>query len=92
MQFMIFMSEDPAWYELPEAEQTAITQAHSDFESALSTHGKFISSARFRADEGQCVHQHDDGIQDITEAPEAGRGAIGGYYLIECDTMEEALH
>lgn len=92
MQFMILMSEDPAWYELPEAEQTAITQAHSDFESALSAQRKYISSARFRADEGQSVHQNDDGIQDISEAPEAGSGALGGYYLIECDTMEEALH
>ena len=92
MQFIILMSEDPNWDELPGAEQSAIVQAHSDFESALSREGKFISSARFRADEGQCVQQNAEGIQQVSVAPEIGKGALGGYYCIECDTMEEALH
>jgi hypothetical protein len=86
------MSENPAWYELPAAEKTAIVQAHGDFESDLINQGKHLSSAQFRAEEAQFIEQNDQGILKVSSGMHNASPAMGGYYLISCDTMEKAVY
>lgn len=91
MKFIILMSEDPSWDQLSETEQSQIIRDHGQFEEDLKAQGSYVSSARFGPDPGMALVQSADGIKSKTSAPRSGEGAIGGYYLIDVDSMEQAL-
>ena len=90
MHYMILMSADPSWDALSDAEQARIVEEHGAFEAALSEAGALISSARFGTT-GMAVVQAADGAQHRVPLPAPGAGAIGGYYLIDVDSLEVAL-
>ncbi len=91
MRFIILMSADPSWDGLSESDQSRIIEEHEIFEADLKARGSYISSARFGPDPGRAVVQSSTGHRSTTSGPAPGEGAIGGYYLIETDTMDEAL-
>ena len=91
MKFMILMSADPSWDHLSEAEQARIIEEHRRFEADLRTVGGFVSSGRFGPGPGAAVLQVSDGRKSIVPTPEPGKGAIGGFYVIDVDDMSQAL-
>lgn len=91
MRFIILMSADPSWDELSSAEQAQVLAAHERFEADLRAAGGYLGSERFGPDPGMSVVQSAVGSQSVTAAPEPGRGAIGGYYLIDAEDMDRAL-
>ena len=91
MKFMILMSDDPSWDELTEAEQANIVEQHDAFETALQAAGALIDSARFGPDPGKAVLRRASGKRTTIANPRAGEGAIGGYYLIDVPTIDDAV-
>ncbi len=91
MKFMILMSEDPSWDDLSEEEQSQIIQDHEKFETDLKTQGCYIDSARFKPESGAAIEQLPTGEKNSVPAPVSGQGAIGGYYLIEAETLDQAM-
>lgn len=91
MKYMILMSEDPGWDELSTEEQDAIIKEHNQFEADLNKQGSLVSSGRFDSSAGKSVEQDRTGEQSIQLCPASGEGAVGGYYLIEVESMDEAL-
>jgi hypothetical protein len=91
MKFMILMSEDPSWDLLSDAEQARIIADHEAFETDLRAAGSFVASGRFGPAPGMCVVQSADRTKRIVAAPDPGKGAIGGYYVIDVEDMARAL-
>jgi hypothetical protein len=91
MKFMILMAADPSWDELSEADQKRIISEHGRFEADLRAQGSYLSTGRFGPEPGMAVLQSPAGRTSIVSAPEPGRGAIGGFYLIDVKDMNQAL-
>ena len=91
MKFMILMSADPSWEALSALEQTRVIQEHDRFEADLRAVGAFVSSGRFGPDPGLTLVQEADGSKRVIPAPDPGAGAIGGYYIVDVEDMNQAL-
>src|SRR5262245_5600042 len=76
----------------PQAEMTAIVQGHMRFAEELRAAGKMVVSERLRPDsEGSRVRVK-AGHRQIMDGPFAEtKEGVGGFYLIECDSKQEAL-
>lgn len=91
---MILMSDvEGVWDSLSEAEQSRIIQQHEAFEKALRTEDKFVCSFRAApAVEARTVRRDESGSVRVDAGPfTSGSESLGGLYVIEADSMEEAL-
>ena len=70
----------------------SIVQGHMKVSEELRRAGKMVVSERLRPDgEGSRV-RFKAGQRQVTDGPFAEtKEALGGFYLIECDTREEAV-
>ncbi len=91
MRFMILMSDDPSWDALSSEAQAAVFAEHERFESELRASGAFVSSERFEPGTGGAVERDAHGATLRAANPEQGRGAIGGYYLVDVADLDAAL-
>ncbi len=92
-KFMILMTvRDEAWSELSSADQAQIFERHNQVSGELTNSGKLISSHRLRpVAEARTVRKRSDGTVAILDGPFCEtKDAIGGYYLIDCDSIDEA--
>jgi hypothetical protein len=94
MKFMILMSDSgEAWERLSAAQQAEIVESHGEFQRALEAEGKFVASARLApAAQARTVSRAADGGMTVTDGPFAeSKEVIGGYYIIEAASLEEAV-
>ena len=91
MKFMILMSDDPSWDALNDVEQARVIEAHTRFEADLHESGSFVSSARFGPGPGRAIVKAANGETSASANPAQGKGAVGGYYLVDVQDMDEAL-
>lgn len=74
----------------PEGE--AIVQGHARLTEELRSKGKMIVSERLRPEVDAVRVRFAAGRRGVTDGPFAEtKEALGGFYLIECDTREEAV-
>ncbi|HBH03357.1 MAG: hypothetical protein A2W08_04995 [Candidatus Rokubacteria bacterium RBG_16_73_20] len=93
MRYMLLIcSDDKAAPPAPRAEMEAIVQGHRRFSEELEAAGKAVVGERLRPEGEACRVRLKAGQRQVTDGPFAEtKEALGGFYLIECDTKQEAV-
>ena len=92
MRYMLLIASDKNAPPPTPAEGQAMVQAHVKFADALRAAGKFVVADRLRPDTDAVRVRLKAGQPQVTDGPFAEtKEALGGYYLIECDTKDEAV-
>ncbi len=94
MKFMIVMShDDEAWNKLSKEEQDEIIARHPRFRKELEAAGKFVGAFHVHPPhEAKTVSRDAAGTVTVADGPFfAANNVIGGFYLIESDSMVEAV-
>jgi len=93
MRYMLLIcSDDKAAPAPSKAEMEAMVQGHGQFAQELSAAGKMVHGERLRP-ESECSRLRiKTGHHQVMDGPFAEtKEALGGFYLIECDTRQEAV-
>jgi hypothetical protein len=70
----------------------AMVQGHGRFAQELHTAGKMVHGERLRPDADGSRVRFKAGQRQVMDGPfTETKEALGGFYLIECDTKQEAL-
>jgi hypothetical protein len=93
MQYMLLIYNDPnAWDSLSENEQGAIFQAYGTFTAELQASGKMVTGDALQGISTATSVRVRDGETLTTDGPFAEtKEVLGGYYLVDVDTLDEAL-
>lgn len=87
-KYLFFIRENLNRYPLPDAELDRLIAAHVQWAKLLKEQGHFISGAGI-GPEGTWLELKEGSIRE-SEIPDKEQG-IGGFYLIEADSMEQAV-
>jgi hypothetical protein len=93
MRYMLLIcANEKAEAAMPEAEMSAIVQGHMRFAEELRAAGKMVMGERLRP-EGDASRIRLEGEQRrVIDGPFAEtKEALGGFYLIECASKQEAV-
>ena len=93
MQYMLLIYNDPnAWESMPEDEQGAVYQAYGTFTTELQASGKMVAGDALQPISTATSVRIRGGETLTTDGPFAEtKEVLGGYYLIDVDTLDEAL-
>ena len=92
MQYMLLIYTDDAEHELDEAGLRALYQEYSRLSDDLRSQQKLISSEELAPVTSATTVQVRNGDTLVTDGPFAEtKETLGGYYLIEADTLDEAI-
>jgi hypothetical protein len=92
MRYMLLINSDKNAPPPTPAEGQALVQAHGKFADALRAAGKYVMGERLRPDSDGARVRLKAGQPQVTDGPfTETKEALGGYYLIECDTRDEAI-
>jgi hypothetical protein len=92
MEYMLLIYNDEnAWATLPDPERNSIIREYFDLTDEMRDHGVYITGAPLQpTTAGSTVRIRDD-EQLVTDGPFAEtKEQLGGYFLIEADSDEEA--
>ena len=89
---LLICSDDKAAPPAPRAEMEALVQGHRRFSDELQAAGKMVAGERLRPDGDASRVRLKAGQRQIIDGPfTETKEALGGFYLIECDTKREAV-
>ena len=89
---LLICSDDKGSAPPPRAEMEAIVQAHGRFARELEASGKMVHGERLRPDSDGSRVRYKAGQRQVMDGPfTETKEALGGFYLIECETKEEAV-
>jgi hypothetical protein len=89
---LLICSDEKVEATVPQAEMAAIVQGHIRFAEELRAKGKMVVGERLRPDADASRIRLKAGQRQITDGPFAEtKEALGGFYLIECDSKDEAV-
>jgi len=93
MQYMLLIYNDPAaWQSLPEHERTEVYTAYGTFTAELQASGKMVAGDALQGADTATAVRVRDGETLTTDGPFAEtKEVLGGYYLVDVDTLDEAL-
>jgi hypothetical protein len=93
MRYMLLIcADEKSETAVPPAEMSAIVQGHMRFAEELRAAGKMIVGERLRPEGDGTRIRLKAGQRQVTDGPFAEtKEALGGFYLIECDTRQEAV-
>jgi hypothetical protein len=92
MRYMLLISSDPSAPAPAKAEMEAMFQGHQRLAEALRAAGKMVHGERLRPDSEATRIRSKAGQRQIMDGPFAEtKETLGGFYLIDCDTREEAV-
>jgi hypothetical protein len=93
MQYMLLIYNDPqAWDSMPEDERGAVYNAYGTFTAELQGSGKMVAGDALQASDTATSVRVRDGETLTTDGPFAEtKEVLGGYYLIDVETLDEAL-
>ena len=92
MRYMLLISSDKNAPPPTPAEGQALVQGHVKVAAALRAAGKYVMGDRLRPDSDGARVRLKAGHPQVVDGPfTETKEALGGYYLIECDTKEEAV-
>jgi hypothetical protein len=93
MQYMLLIYSDPAeWDSWSEAERGEIFSAYGTFTAELQASGKHVAGDALQGTDTATSVRVRDGETLTTDGPFAEtKEILGGYYLIDVDTLDEAL-
>jgi hypothetical protein len=93
MRYMLLIcADDKARAPAPKAEMETIVQGHGRFAEKLRAAGKMVVGERLRPDSEASRIRLKAGQRQVMDGPfTETKEALGGFYLIECDTRQEAV-
>ena len=93
MRYMLLIcSDEKVEVAVPKAEMEAIVQGHMRFAQELRDSGKMVIGERLRPDADASRIRVKAGQRQVMDGPFAEtKEALGGFYLIECASKQEAL-
>ena len=88
MRYMLLIcSDDKAQTPPTKAEMEAMVQGHERFGAELQAAGKMVHGERLRSDSDASRVRFKAGQRQVMDGPfTETKEALGGFYLIECDT------
>ena len=94
MRFAISMTDIAgAWEALEPQQQADVLSRHTQLKEELAEAGCFVEALHFHPhSEARTVRMDADGTLTTTDGPFSNATEyVGGIYVIECDSMEEAV-
>jgi hypothetical protein len=93
MQYLLLIyDEESAWAEMPEAERNAVYAEYTAFTAAVQESGALVGANQLQPTGTATTVRIRDDEQVVTDGPFAEtKEALGGYYLIDVDSIDEAL-
>jgi hypothetical protein len=93
MRYMLLVCSDDKNAPPPSrAEMETMMQGHARFAGELQAAGKMVHGERLRPDSETSRVHFKAGQRQVMDGPFAEtKEALGGFYLIDCDTREEAV-
>ena len=93
MQYMLLIySDDTDWANLPDADRGRIYNEYGTFTAELQASGKMVAGDALQSIGTATSIRIRDGKTLTTDGPFAEtKETLGGYYLIDVDTLDEAL-
>jgi hypothetical protein len=93
MQYMLLIYNDPqGWDSMSEADRGEVHNAYGTFTAELQASGKMVAGDALQAIDTATAVRVRDGEMLTTDGPFAEtKEVLGGYYLIDVETLDEAL-
>lgn len=92
MRYLLLICSDKNRPAPSPAQMEAMMQGHGRFAQELHAAGKMVHGERLRPDADGSRVRFKAGQRQIMDGPfTETKEALGGFYLIECDTKQEAL-
>jgi hypothetical protein len=93
MQYMLLIYDDETlWQTRSEAEGAKIMQEYFAYTTDLQKSGAFVAGAPLQPTQSATAVRVRDGQDLVTDGPFAEtKEQLGGYYLIDVETLDEAL-
>ena len=94
MKFLLMITDIAGeWDRVPAAEQARVMEEHDSLQRDLQAQKKLLETHRLRPPaEAKTVRLRSGGDRAVTDGPfTESKEVMGGYYVIECDSMAEAL-
>jgi hypothetical protein len=92
MQYMLLIYGSGDWQSIPAEQRQAITQEYFTFTEELRASGKMVAGDALQPISTATSVRVRDGETLTTDGPFAEtKEVLGGYYLIDVDTLDEAL-
>ena len=93
MQYLLLIHDDEAhWGDMPEDERKAIYCEYTQFTEDVQSRGILVGANQLQPSGTATVVHVEDGKTLTTDGPFAEtKEVLGGYYLIDVDTLDEAL-
>jgi hypothetical protein len=93
MRYMLLIcADEKAEAQMPKAEMETIVQGHMRFSDELRKAGKMVVGERLRPEGDASRIRLKAGQRHVMDGPFAEtKEALGGFYLIECDSQQEAV-
>ena len=93
MQYMLLIYGEPGrWENLSDDERKAVYAQYEAFGRELDSRNAFVGGAELQSVTSATSVRVRDGETQVTDGPFAEtKEALGGYYLIEADSLDEAI-
>ena len=94
MRYLLILTQvEDAWEHAPPGQGDRVRQQYEAIERELTARGKLIEAVRLRPRrEARTLRNLSTDERILIHGPFAdAREAMGGYYLIECHSMDEAI-
>jgi hypothetical protein len=93
MQYMLLIYSPPSdWQSLPAEQRQAVMEAYGSFTEELQASGKLVAGDALQPISTATSVRVRDGETLTTDGPFAEtKEVLGGYYLIDVETLDEAL-
>ena len=92
MRYMLLINSDKAAPPPQNAEMESIMRGHQRFAEELQAAKKMVHGERLRPDAEAARIRLKAGQRQVTDGPfTETKEVLGGFYLIDCDSMKEAV-
>ena len=93
MQYLLMCCfEEKAWDAIAETERDAIMKQYGELVESLKKSGHYLAGAKLQSSASATTVRARNGRTAITDGPFAEtKEQLGGYHLIECGDLDEAL-
>ena len=93
MQYMLLIYDDEsAWQRMSKEEADGLMGEYFAYTDELRERGAFVEGAPLQPTATATTVRIREGEQLVTDGPFAEtKEQLGGYYLIDCDTLDEAI-
>ena len=93
MQYLLMCCiNEKQWEEIPQSQRDGIMKEYGEWMQGLSTKGQYLSGAKLQPTATATTIRGKNGKPVIIDGPFAEtKEQLGGYHLVECDDLDEAL-